>query len=224
MDLPHKKLYLVDEFIKKRDNTAGGLNTFSGDFEIDFNELNHSIIDNADQLRQQIKELSANTVEAMTTNNDGTVKLKKLMEGYEDLGNSKFKIIECCTHCLRQIKLLLENQIINAGAWRKIFISKTYGIYLSEGAKHTINYPIGGNRKALIWKFKDNNEAISGTTLASSVFRDDGNYPAVSAAITKINKIFKKKFQQPHDLILPLGNRGGYRLNRENYNVIFKDD
>ena len=107
-----------------------------------------------------------------------------------------------------------ENKKQNSSNKISIFIDKENGIYRFEN-DIKLPYPIksSGNRFALIRALIINN--ILETDKWRLIYKND---QLISQEINKINKLFQDKLKVDDDLILHVAT-GGYKLNREGFNI-----
>ncbi|MFH1392246.1 MAG: hypothetical protein ABIG90_00995 [bacterium] len=100
---------------------------------------------------------------------------------------------------------------------KEIFIDKENGIYTNNKLKQP-NYPIRGKRSRLLWLLKDNKKL--GRSLIKTLC-----YPSLSQLnkeIKEINNNFKSTLNLKDNLIVRVPT-GGYKLNRNKYNIKFID-
>ncbi len=97
----------------------------------------------------------------------------------------------------------------------RIFISQEEGIYRNE-KKSKLNYPIRGKRARLISSLK---ETKKDGKLLSGLYTEN-NFSQLSKEIDQINTTFRKKIRVKNNLIVHI-KTGGYKLNRENYEIKF---
>jgi hypothetical protein len=112
----------------------------------------------------------------------------------------------------------IQPEVASEGQKRTIIISADDGIYCNKESKKP-NYAIKGKKRTkLINALKGGK--VTGSFLADHLGQD---LQTISKEVGKINELFRKNLQLQNDLIVRV-ETGGYKLNREKFDIQFESD